>query len=104
LSGKEPPARKGKDKVALLNLDSEETGPASTTNSSVVIDSQGLDETPLYKKLVKKLTSCADCPHERNSYCLKTADNAHVRFTAQQVKAWAKAWVILNFQVLFQIF
>ena len=95
--------KKGKNKVPLLNLnmssDAEVTGPitpyATTPTNILPIDNQGHGESAYYDKLVKKLSSCEGCLHEPGSYCLKTINNAHVRFTAQQVKAWAKAWVYL---------
>ena len=75
-----------------MSSDAEVTGPIASY-ATTPIDNQGHRESVYYDKLIKKLTSCQGCLHEPGSYCLKTISNAHVRFTAQQVKAWSKAWV-----------
>ncbi|KAF8495314.1 hypothetical protein BU17DRAFT_103637 [Hysterangium stoloniferum] len=101
LGGKEPPVSWGKNKNKLLNLDtpsdSNMTRPGFTPLEPTMKLAGNTTDKPdgenLYHDiLLKRLTSCINCPHQPGSYCLKTVNNAHVRFTAQHVSSWVKAW------------
>ncbi|KAF8500594.1 hypothetical protein BU17DRAFT_102457 [Hysterangium stoloniferum] len=101
LGGKEPPVSRGKNKNKLLNLDtpsdSNMTRPGFTPLEPTMKLAGNTTDKPdgenLYHDiLLKRLTSCINCPHQPGSYCLKMVNNAHVIFTAQHVSSWVKAW------------
>jgi len=89
---------KGKAKALLIDLDSTMDQPASEIGSAdqvSTVDDLGLTacEKSAYELLVNHLQHCVGCPHSTGSYCLKTTNNSHVRFTSHWVKGWAKALV-----------
>ena len=59
------------------------TGPTRLTHT----------EEECHKELVSNLRACFHCPHPAGTLCLKTKDDAHVAFTSEHVKGWAKAMV-----------
>lgn len=89
---------KGKTKAPPLNLDAPNGSPPGPDASPPQAADCGLDglnaeQRSCHDILFQRLKSCENCPHTQGSFCVKTKDSSHVRFTARQVKSWAKAWV-----------
>jgi len=96
---------KGKGHSKKINLDTPNPADGSglgggailTANFGTGFSTSSESEREKYDTLIQKVTSCENCPHSADSYCVRHVNGAHVRITAQHVKSWAKLWVCLRF-------